>query len=92
MLCKIMESIIRDHLVEHMGSKTLLADSQHGFVPNRDCMSNLFLALEEWTQAIELGYSVDLIYTDFANAFDSISHKRLLVKLSTPMDDNILVG
>ena len=34
-------------------------------------------------QAIELGYSVDLIYTDFAKAFDSVSHKRLLVKLES---------
>ena len=78
---KIMESIIRDHLVEHMVSKNLFADSQHGFVPNRDCMSNLLLALEEWTQAIELGYRVDLIYTD--KAIDSVSHKRLLVKLES---------
>ena len=66
-----------------MVSKNLSADSQHGFVPNRDCMSNLLLALEEWTQTIELGYSVDLIYTDFTKAFDSISHKRLLVKLES---------
>ena len=52
-VCKIMESIIRDYLVEHMVSKNLFADSQYGFIPNRDCMSNLLLALEEWTQAIE---------------------------------------
>ena len=91
--------IIRDHLVAHMVSKNLFADSQNGFVPNRDCMSNLLLALEEWTQAIELGNSIDLIYTDFTKAFDSVSHKRLLVKTrisrykmrSTTMDYNILV-
>ena len=82
-VCKIMESIIRDHLVEHMVSKYLFADSQHGFVPNRDCMSNLLLASEDWTQSIALGHSVDLIYTDFAMAFDSVSHKRLLVKLES---------
>ena len=77
------ESIIRDHLVEHMVSKNLYSDSQHGFVPNRDCMSNLLLALEGWTQAIELGYSVDLMYTDFIKAFYSVSHKRLLVQLES---------
>ena len=78
-----MESIIRDHLVEYLVSNNLFAESQHGFVPNRDCMSNLLLALEDWTQAIELGYIVDLIYTDFNKAFDSVSHKRLLVKLES---------
>ena len=80
---KIMKSIIRDHLVEHMVSNNLFADSQHGFVPNRDCISNLLLALEDWTQAIELGYSVHLIYTDYTKTFDSVSHKRLLVKLES---------
>ena len=78
-----MEGFIRDHLVEHMVTNNLFADSQHGFVPNRDCMSNLLLALDDWTQVIKLGYSVDLIYTDFAKAFDSVSHKRLLVKLES---------
>ena len=66
-----------------MVSKNLFADSQHGFVPKRACMSNLLLALQKWTQAIELGHSVGLIYTDFAKAFDSVSHKRLLVKLES---------
>ena len=52
-----------------MVSNNLFSDSQHGFVPNRDCMSNLLMALADWTQAIELGYSVDLIYTEFTKAF-----------------------
>ena len=46
-------------------------------------MSNLLLTLEDWTQAIELGYSVDLIYTDFITAFDSVSHKQFLAKLES---------
>ena len=40
------DAFIWDHLVEHMVSKILFADSQHGFVPNRG-LSNLLLALEE---------------------------------------------
>ena len=68
-LCKILESIIRDHMVMHMSSNNLFADEQHGFVPKRECMTNLLLAMEEWTEAIEFGYEVDVIYTDFAKAF-----------------------
>ena len=56
-------------------------------------MSNLLLALEERTQAIGLGYRVDLIYTDFTKAFDSVSHKRLLVKLeSVGINGEVLQG
>ena len=35
-------------------------------------MTNLLLAMEEWAEAIEFSYSVDVIYTDFAKAFDSV--------------------
>ena len=45
-------------------------------------MTNL-LVIEEWAKAIEFGYSVDAIYTDFAEALDSVPHKRLLVKLES---------
>lgn len=82
-LCKMMESIIRDRIVEYMSSSNLFAKEQHGFVPNRDCMSNLLSAMEDWTEAVELGYDIDVIYTDFAKAFDSVPHKRLLAKLES---------
>ena len=52
----MMESIIRDKLVSHMLNANLFADGQHDFVPNRDCMTNLLLALEDWAEALEFGY------------------------------------
>ena len=71
-ICKMMESIVRDHIVMHMSSNRLFADEQHGFVPNRECMTNLLLAIKEWTEAMESGYDIDIIYTYFAKAFDSV--------------------
>ena len=82
-ICKMMESIVRDYIVMHMSSNRIFADEQHGFVPNRECMTNLLLAMEEWTEAMESGYDIDIIYTDFAKAFDSVPHKRLAVKLKS---------
>ena len=46
-------------------------------------MTNLLLSIEDWTEAIELGTDIDVIYTDFSKAFDSVPHKRLLVKLES---------
>lgn len=47
-VCIIMEAIARDDTVRHMTENGLLADQQHGFVPNRSCMIQMLLCVEEW--------------------------------------------
>ena len=81
-ICKIIESIIKDSILEYMVRNNLFSNDQHGFVPSRDCMTNLLLTIEILTSIIEDGGSVDIIYTDFAKAFDSVPHKRLLSKVN----------
>lgn len=76
-----MESIIRDEIVAHLMKHNLLSNDQHGFVPGRDCITQLLLCLEDWTNMMENGESFDIIYTDFSKAFDSVAHERLLLKL-----------
>ena len=80
-ICKMMESIIRDHIVVHMPDNNLFANEQHDFVPRRECMTNLLSVMEDWSEAIELGLDTDVIYTNFAKAFDSVPHKRLSLNL-----------
>ena len=80
-ICKVMESIIRDKIINQMERNNIFADKQHGFVPLRNCMTNLLTCMESWTDLIEKGQSIDIIYTDFANAFDNVPHQRLLRKM-----------
>ena len=82
-ICKLMESIVRDKLVSFMTENELFSIYQHGFVPERNCMTNLLACMEEWCKIIEEGDQIDVIYTDFAKAFDSVPHERLLVKLKS---------
>ena len=82
-LSKLMESIVRDAIVSHMMNNNLFADPQHGFVPNRDCITQLLLCMEEWTEMFEFDKPFDTIYTDFSKAFDSVPHKRLLSKIES---------
>ena len=63
-----------------MTHNDLFSDAQHGFVPCRNCITQLLLCMEEWTNLLEQGYAFDVVYTDFAKAFDSVPHKRLLAK------------
>jgi len=81
-LCKVLESLIRDKVIEHLNLYKLIEDTQHGFVKNGSCLTNLLVFLEEVTNYVDSGYPVDIIYLDFQKAFDKVPHKRLLHKLT----------
>ena len=38
-LCKVMESILCDALVNHLSVHSLIKDSQHGFMKGRSCLT-----------------------------------------------------
>ena len=78
---KIMESLVRDAIVEHMMKNGLFSDDQHGFVPGRSCMTQLITCIDRWTELLDNGDPLDVIYLDFKKAFDSVPHQRLLQKL-----------
>ncbi|BHF62023.1 hypothetical protein SprV_0100500400 [Sparganum proliferum] len=80
--CKIMEAIVKKATMEFLEQGHLLSDLQHGFRQNRSCLSSLLLSTEQWTRALDEDGRVDVVYTDFKKAFDSVPHKRLIYKLS----------
>jgi hypothetical protein len=79
--CKVLESLVRDHIMNYMLLNNLLSDKQYGFVKGRSTMLQLLHMLDNWTSSLEEGGQVDAIYTDFEKAFDKVPHKRLLYKL-----------
>ena len=58
-------------------------DSQHGFRKGRSCLTNLLTFLDKVTGCLDTGESVDVIFLDFAKAFDKVLHRRLLMKLQS---------
>ena len=77
-----MEKLIRNALLQHMISEELLSDYQHGFVMGRSCTTQLLQVIDKWTEILDEGGSVDVIYLDLTKAFDTVPHQRLLNKLS----------
>ncbi len=65
-----MERIVRQALVQHLLENDILSDSQHGFVPGRNFVTQLLKVMDQWTQIIDDGGEIDAIYLDFAKAFD----------------------
>ena len=80
--CKIMESIIRDAIIEHMTSNNLFSPYQFGFISGRSTVLQLLHVLKIWIDILDQGGCIDSIYCDFMKAFDKVPHKRLLYKVS----------
>ena len=76
-----MESIIKDHVLNHLSTNNLLSSHQFGFIPDRSCSTQLLLLLDYLTSHLDNGYFIDVIYLDFQKAFDTVPHQRLLQKL-----------
>ena len=89
--CKIMEAIIRDYILDQLNNCTSLSTSQHGFIKGRSCATNLLSAFEYWTNWLDQGYGVDIIYLDYRKAFDSVDHTKLIEKLQNCNVDSKLI-
>ena len=80
MICKLLERLIKHHMVDFLVRHKLLNSSQHGFLKARSCLTN-YCFLEEITKWIGEVSPIDIIYLDFPKAFDKVPHQRLLPKL-----------
>jgi len=78
-----MESIIRDSVTTHFKLNHLFSNKQFGFIKGLSTSLQLLKILDKWTELLENGGQIDVIYTDLEKAFDKIPHKRLISKLST---------
>jgi len=79
--CRVMESILRDEITSHLTAKKVIKDSQHGFMKDRSCVTNLFEFLEKVKTVVDGGSGFDIIYLDFAKAFDKVRKERVLRKI-----------
>ena len=46
-VCKLLETLIRDHMVEFLVKHKLINKSLHGFLKARSCLTNLFVFLKK---------------------------------------------
>ena len=77
-ICKIIESIIRDKIMEYMESNNLFRNKQFGFLNGRSTVLQLLTVLDKWTKIIDEGGTIDCV--DFKKAFDKVPHQRLIHK------------
>ena len=91
-ICKVLETIIRDHMMDFLIKHKLINPSQHGFLKARSCLTNLLCFFEEITKWADEGSPVDVIYLDFQKAFDKVPHQRLILKLKSHGMGNSIIN
>jgi len=79
--CKIMEKIIRKKIMKHLTDNNILSNRQYGFITGRSTLLQLLTVLDMWTECLDRGSEVDVIFLDFQKAFDRVPHNRLLDKM-----------
>ena len=81
-MCKTIERLIQDYLVDHLESNSLIPDTRHGFRRKRSCLTNLMDFFSKVINVYDHHKAADVIYLDFQKAFDKVPHRRLLHKVS----------
>ena len=78
--------------MSHLEGFKILFDIQHCFRKSHSCETQLFITLEDLATNLDHGKKSDIILLDFAKAFDTVPHQRLLLKLNlVPRSHSVLL-
>ncbi|CAC5393460.1 unnamed protein product [Mytilus coruscus] len=58
-VCKIMEKILREFIIEHMKTNNLFSKKQYGFIAGRSTGLQLLEVIDKWTEALDQGLDID---------------------------------
>ena len=80
-----LTSRVREHIVScqiswHLSTNCIISPQQHGFQRGLSCETQLITVIYEWASVLNVHCQVDVVFLDFAKAFDSVPHERLLLK------------
>lgn len=76
---KVFEHLLHSRLFQNI--KSQLSNNQHGFFPGRSTITNLVEVTQYISDCLDRRRQVDVIYTDFSKAFDTVNHSLLIHKL-----------
>ena len=82
-ICRLLEIILKNKILNHLYQNNLISSKQHGFLPGRSITSQLLTALNPVVEQFDKKKDVHIVYTDFSKAFDKVCHRKLLEVLSS---------
>jgi hypothetical protein len=82
-ISKLAERCFLDNLVPMLENSGVLQSSQYGFRQGRSCQEQLLYCLKKISDQLRYPpHCSNVLYFDFAKAFDSVPHQKLLYKLA----------
>ena len=93
LVVKTMERIIYSNLISALESHDKISSCQYGFRKNCSASHLLVQVVHDWAKALDYRGSSHCLFLDFAKAFDSVPHQRLLLRLEClGIRGNLLTG
>lgn len=88
---KILEHIISKHITSFIESHNWFNPAQHGFRGGLSTVTQLVEAVHDFSSIINHSGQVDVIFLDFAKAFDRVPHSKLILKLRKLLQNDSIV-
>ena len=79
--CKVCEKIVKKRVINFWQSLGIFNPIQFGFLEGKSTMTQLLTCYNDWASSRNKSTPTDVVFLDFTKAFDSVPHKRLLLKL-----------
>ena len=70
--CKILESLVRDAMMNFLTANNILMDKHFGFLGGRSTVLQLLNDIDKWTEIMNRGDVIDVIYCDFQKASETV--------------------
>ena len=70
-------------MTAYLSDNNLFNTNQHGFRTGRSCLSQLLDHFDDVLTKLQSGDNVDVIYLDFAKAFDKVDFNLVIQKMKS---------
>ena len=80
-ISKVFERVIIKRLTAYLDKLGIFNEGQHGFRSGRSTTSQLLEHIQKIVHILEEDITADVVYLDFAKAFDKVDHEIILLKI-----------